>query len=394
MPKRKFSLFFAYFPYGGVGASPSEHPAIRNWFAKLLRDLYTKYSDQISSVAWKDFADTPITMTRNAAVLEARKANADIIVMVDSDMIPDLYLEPTYAAEYPVEAQGARPFIEVVLQEFEARWHVGPYSICAPYCGPPPYSPVYVFTWEGGSHEIPDDLFKLKMFGRQEAAMLTGVGPCAAQPTGCIAMDMRLFEMAEPDPINGKGWFYYEFKNGHHAKKDSTEDVTCTRDMAMIVQKKLGYNPLLCAWDCWAGHVKPVIVGKPRAIHVEHIEKRFAQAVRDDVHLEERVDASLGPYEGLGDMIYNGTNEWPEKKPDGDMLTPMAVNPLSPAICRGPAIIGNKEAYEEAEKLVQIYGPAMYERGCIDPQKSFAANSKAVDAERQAQADRDLGAND
>lgn len=291
MPARKFRIFVSFFPYGGNGSAPSEHPAIRNWFSKFLRDCYTKYADQVADVVWKDFADTPVTMTRNAAVLAAREAQADILVMIDSDQVPDLYLDPAYRAQFPDEAKTARPFLEVVLEEFDARWHVGPYSICAPYCGPPPYSPVYIFTWATGAQEIADSRVKLAMVERREAALLTGVGSCAAQPTGCIAIDMRLFALMEPDLENGKGWFYYEYTDGRQAKKASTEDVTFSRDASMIVHRKLGYNPLLVAWDCWAGHVKPVTIGKPAITTIDYIENRYAQAVRDDVHNGERVPA-------------------------------------------------------------------------------------------------------
>lgn len=305
MPRQKFSIYFAFFPYGGNGAAPSEHPAIRNWFANTLLDLKTKYAEQVSDITWKDFADTPVTMTRNAAAVAACEAKADILVMIDSDNIPDLYLTPEYRALYPSEAQSARPFMEVVLEQFEKRWSAGPISICAPYCGPPPHSPVYVFKWEQGCDEVQDKTYRLRMFERSEASIMSGVGPCAAQPTGCIAMDTRLFKLCEPDAKDGKGWFYYEYKNGYNAKKCSTEDVTCTRDLALMVQKKLGYNPLLCAWDCWAGHVKPVIIGKPSVISIENVEPRYRKAVLDDVHKDEKIDAESVEYvePEVGDKI-------------------------------------------------------------------------------------------
>lgn len=291
---RKFKIFVSFFPYGGNGAAPSEHPAIRNWFAVTLRDLHTKYADQVADVVWRDFADTPITMTRNAAVIEARKYGADILVMIDSDNIPDLYLTPEYRAMFPDDAATSRPFMQVVLEEMEQRFSEGPHVVMAPYCGPPPHAPVYIFGWEEGPEDAtPDAPMKLKKIDRREAALLRGVGHCAAGPTGCIAFDMRIFTICEPDldANKGKGWFYYEYKDGRHGEKASTEDVTCTRDMSLIVQKKLGYNPLLVAWDCWAGHVKPVIIGKPHRRTLEQIEYRYRQVALDNISDGESIDA-------------------------------------------------------------------------------------------------------
>jgi hypothetical protein len=299
MTPRKYKVFLAFFPYGGNGSAPSENPAIRNWFAGALLDLKTKHADKVESVSWKDFADTPITMTRNAAVLAARKANADILIMVDSDMVPDMYLHPEHAALDPQAAKEARPFIDVALEQIDGHYEQGPIVIGAPYCGPPPTAPVYVFCWEEGCQEAIDARQELRMFSRNEAAIMKGVGPAAALATGMIAYDMRAFNLIEPIPSrNGQdvtrgsqGFYYYEFDDHYHAHKGSTEDVTNTRDISFNGIRRLGYNPLLCAWDCWAGHVKPLVVGKPKVIPIEAVEGRYAQAVRDDVSAHERIDA-------------------------------------------------------------------------------------------------------
>lgn len=301
MTPRKYNIFFAYFPYGGNGSAPSENPAIRNWWGKTLLALKTgRHAAKVDRIMCEDFADTPITMTRNAAVLSARKNKADILVMVDSDMVPDMYLLPQHAKDDPAAAAGAKPFIDVAIAEIDDHYEVGPIVIGAPYCGPPPSAPVYIFHWEEHCKEAVDTKHELRMFTRNEAAIMTGVGTAAALPTGMIAYDMRAFDLIEPIPSrNGQdatrgsmGFFYYEFDDHYHANKGSTEDVTNTRDICFNGVRKLGYNPLRVAWDCWAGHVKPLVVGKPRIIPIESVEGRYAKAVRDEISGHERIDAS------------------------------------------------------------------------------------------------------
>ena len=75
--------------------------------------------------------------------------------------------------------------------------------------------------------------------------------------------DMRAFELTEPRTTEDKPWFYYEWKDRFCAEKASTEDVTMTRDLSLVGTQKLGYNPVYCNWDSWAGHWKPKCVGKP-----------------------------------------------------------------------------------------------------------------------------------
>jgi len=43
----------------------------------------------------------------------------------------------------------------------------------------------------------------------------------------------------------------------------------------LVGTQKLGYNPLFCNWDAWAGHWKPKCVGKPQFIEAKHISKKL-----------------------------------------------------------------------------------------------------------------------
>jgi len=285
MQDRKFRVLTTFFPYGGNGAAPSEHPAIRNWYAKAAVSM--SKNPLVQDFGTADFADTPITMTRNQAVLQARKDNADILIMVDSDMVPDLYLDKRYGRTES-HVSDPKPFIDVALETIAKNYERGPVVIAAPYCGPPPYEAPYVFTWDAYPNDAADPNIQLRMFTRKEAAAATGISEAAALPTGLIAYDMRVFKHAEPKP-GDRGWFYYEFTDHYHAGKGGTEDVMCTRDLSMAVQRDLGYNPLLVAWDCWAGHVKPWTVGKPKPVCIGQIEPRFRRAVEEGIQADERV---------------------------------------------------------------------------------------------------------
>lgn len=283
--RQKFNILLSFFPYGGNGGSPSEHPAIRNWAMKTLMRLKEHPLVNPDGIRWADFDDTPITMTRNRAVLAARDIKADILVMVDSDMVPDLYLSGPYAKS--MHAVSAKPFIDTSLDIFDQWWEKGPVVIGAPYCGPPPFEPPYVFVWDSWPSEAADPSFEIRMMTRKEAHDATGVTSVAALPTGLIAFDMRVFEYSEPKP-GDRGWFYYEFEDHFHSKKTGTEDVMCTRDLSLAVMNQLGYNPLKCAWDCWAGHMKPRVVGKPTPTPVEAIERKFRRSVEMNSRGDDR----------------------------------------------------------------------------------------------------------
>jgi hypothetical protein len=285
MQSRKYKVFFAFFPYGGNGGSPSEHPAVRTWFAKTLLTL--KENPLVHDFCWKDFDDTPITMTRNQAVLAARQVKADILVMIDSDMIPDLYL---LGGDYSKSghAVGAKPFLPQAIDLIDQYYETGPVIVAAPYCGPPPDESPYVFVWEESPSEAATPDLKLRMMTRTEASMRTGVSSAAALPTGLIAFDVRAFKYTEPQE-GGRGWFYYEFDDHYHAAKGGTEDVMATRDLSLAIQTKLGYNPLKVTWDSWAGHMKPRVVGKPTLTYASSVDARYRKAIEEGANHNERI---------------------------------------------------------------------------------------------------------
>ena len=261
MQQRKLNVGLVTFSYGGNGGISSEVPDIREWMTPLVAEA--SRDPRIENIRIWNLADTPITMTRNRAVLQAREYGIDVLVMIDSDMKPDM--------------DGDKKFFPSSFDFLYDHYEKGPVVIGAPYCGPPPAECVYVFEWRDMQSGHPNPDFQLKMYERSQAVKMSGIQPCAALPTGLIMYDMRAFELTEPKTDEDKPWFYYEFPDKYQAEKASTEDVTMTRDLSLVGTQKLGYNPVHCNWDAWAGHWKPKCVGKPQFIEAKHISSKLKQ---------------------------------------------------------------------------------------------------------------------
>lgn len=317
MQPRKFNVMFANFAYGGNGGISSEVPDIRRWMMGLIPKM--KDDERIDAIRETTISDTPITMSRNQAVLAARNAGIDVLVMVDSDMNPLRH----------VSEPGFKEFFTSSFDFLCNHYEKGPCVIGAPYCGPPGgvgSENVYVFEWQNYGDMGQQTPFSLEQIPRMLAARMTGIQQCAALPTGLIMYDMRAFELIEPSPLSNsqvldmliekridkkkalrmlsKGWFYYEWKDGTASEKISTEDVTNTRDISLAGQAKLGYNPMYCNWDSPVGHWKPwCVAGKPYIHDPANIVETFKEAMRcdeaglDGDNLVVEFKAKIGPGE-------------------------------------------------------------------------------------------------
>lgn len=276
MTDRKAKVGICSFSYGGNGGIRSEVPDVRDWMIETI--IAAKADKRVSSIVQFDIADTPITMGRNKAVIEAKALGLDFLVMIDSDMKPDC-------------EEGAPKFWDVGFDFVFNHYEKGPSVIAAPYGGPPPLENMYVFCWENTRNNSPDGNFNLRQYQRQEAARMTGITPVAALPTGLIIFDMRIFDVVN---TSGNGWFYYEWSDNFASEKGSTEDVTATRDMSLIGGVKLGYNPVYCAWDCWAGHWKPYLVTKPRPLDAMNVGDTMWRSLLNRTKNEVPVYLNLG----------------------------------------------------------------------------------------------------
>lgn len=245
----KKSVLVCRFAYGFC-----EHPDTVTWMMDQLlwleRNGYQPMSTAIN--------DTPITMTRNRALKIVLEKKIDYLLMVDSDMKPDMYLG--------IDPE-AKPFLPTALEFMKE--HAGPCAIAAPYCGPPPVENVYVFRWENNESENPSQDLKLDQYSRGHASLMRGIKRAAALPTGVFLIGRDALELLPKD----RAHFYYEWKN-NSTEKGSTEDVTFSRDLQHLGVKTY------CHWDAWAGHWKMKCVGKPIPYTEEFVEQKLHEAVR------------------------------------------------------------------------------------------------------------------
>ena len=258
--KKRLNLGICTFSYGGNGGISSEVPDIREWMIPLV--VGAAKDERIEEIKVWNLADTPITMPRNRSVLMAREYGVDVLLMVDSDMKPDI--------------DGSEQFFPSSFDFLYNHYEEGPVCIGAPYCGPPPNECVYVFRWQNNASESANPDFRLEMYDRHTAARMEGIQECAALPTGLIMYDMRCFDLTEPQTADDNPWFYYEWPDKFASHKASTEDVTMTRDLSVAGTRALGYNPVMCNWSAWAGHWKPKCVGKPITLDANTLGQKLS----------------------------------------------------------------------------------------------------------------------
>jgi hypothetical protein len=254
-------LMIARFPFQN-----QECPDTTDWLLETV--LRCKQDPRISEVLRTREDDTPITMTRNKVLKQAIHSNVDYVLMVDSDMKPDLV---------PGQDFFPRAF-DFALQ------HNGPCVIGAPYCGPPPLENIYVFRWATWQSDHPNQDIRIEQYTREEAAIRAGFEEVAALPTGLILIAMEGVKRLTPP------WFDYEWADPpYNTQKASTEDVFFTRNLSL-----LGV-PQYVFWDAWAGHWKRKCVGRPRLWMVDEIREEFVEAVRRDQKTNERIiDVACG----------------------------------------------------------------------------------------------------
>lgn len=244
---QKWKIMLCCFPYGGT-----QRKEITPW-AMSAALWAAKQKDIDGGLLYANQDDTPITMGRNLAVRTAIEQGVDILVMLDSDMSPDI--------------DRSHPFLPSAFQFIKSRWNQAPTIISAPYCtGGPGYLPI-MGTWRTHKEGL---AFKTELYTREEAAAFTGILPCSLQATGLMAIDMRVFTGFS---INGETvklpppWFYYEYRDNYNSHKASTEDMVFTRNVSLLFAKhglEIGYVD----WDAWAQHVKAQHIGKPETVGI------------------------------------------------------------------------------------------------------------------------------
>lgn len=284
MKKAQCNVYVALFCYGGNGGLAMMAPELGIWLAKTYYEM--KNDERIGSVGIKIYSDTPITMTRNRAVRDAKLMGCDMVLMLDSDNQPDGYLSP---------GNDSKPFWKTAFDFSYDRLLQGiPTVIAAPYCGPPP-PPVensyvitngdvtytetyggevpYLFQWSNKESDVPHAHLKIDILTRNEASRLSGIYPVAALPTGVCLFTLNAFE-GLPQP-----YFKYEM-NADGSEKQSTEDVVATRDISLYWKITKGYDVLFATCDSWALHHKTKKVGRPQFVPIDSVADTFVEAIR------------------------------------------------------------------------------------------------------------------
>jgi len=223
-----------------------------------------KFTSRLHDIWLNSYADCPVTMTRNLAIKDAQTLGADLLLMIDSDMFPDVHVG---------EDSDAVPFMDAAFDRIYELYDQGPRVIAAPYGGAPPHENCFEFKWSQHANLGEESPFELRQFTREECVLMSGIHPCAAVATGLIMYDMRCFDLIEPP------YFNYEWSDKTQSSKSSTEDVQNTRDISLAGINQLGYNPVECAWSSWAGHLKNWCVKKPGLFNEMNIAANLSKAL-------------------------------------------------------------------------------------------------------------------
>ena len=278
MKDGKYRVAIAYFPYGGNGNTESVCPTVTDWIIRAIHWRDTQAADRLEEIKVFKLADTPITMTRNRAVVQAIAADVDFLFMVDSDMAPD--------EQFLAGAPSAKSFFPLAIEFLIANHAQGPHVIAAPYVGGPIDQRIHAYRWRETCNPKatdPEHGWYLNGYTREEAMLMQGVSPVDAVGTGLIGFDVRAFKMAMPcqesDESRWRGWFYYEWADETASEKKSTEDVTATRDIAVLGQVHYNRRLVYVAWDCWAGHWKPECQTKPLMFSTDRVPYRLRDSM-------------------------------------------------------------------------------------------------------------------
>lgn len=278
-PALKLDILVCFFAYGGNGGVAMQLPSHARWWATVFHQM--KSDPRIGRVGEMTLSDTPITMTRNKAVRTAKEGGFHLLLMLDSDNEIDLYANC-----------GGKPFWDSSFEFVYERARRGlPTVIAAPYCGPPPHPTkggeenVYVFRWTDHESDVDDPgPFKIEAYARHDAALMQGIHPAAALPTGCCMFTMDCFDLLPPP------YFAYEWKDEWQDEKGSTEDVMATRNISLAGHAILGQEVVFCNWDAWAGHHKPKCVGKPKLLMANHVNEQYTEALKRGINSGDRIN--------------------------------------------------------------------------------------------------------
>ncbi len=260
MPKH--SVLICRFPYHG-----DEKYTVADWLADTVHEM--KGDPRVGDLPkLPPIDDTPIPMSRNRACREAQRLGVDFVLMVDSDMAPDLRLP------------GMKKFWASSFDFILAR--PAPGGGAAPSGGPPPHENVSGFRGPTPHTDSAAADFRRAQYPREEAAARVGFEEVAALPTGLILFHAKALDRLPPP------WFEYEYTDQYRTHKSTTEDVFFTRNAS------LAGVPVYCNWDAWAGHWKQKVVGKPAPMGPDQVGKELREALARRPRDEKILDVPEG----------------------------------------------------------------------------------------------------
>ena len=225
----------------------------------IRAETWTKESPLVEDLFHTSIGKTPTPVARNFAVSEAKRINADILVMVDDDMGPN----PDW---FPM----AMTFL---FSQPE------PSVIVSPYCCAPPKEEVQIFEWQTDEANSRIRSYRTGHVNLDDAANRKGVQRIQNAGTGLVAYDMRVFDKIKPP--------YYDYGyDEHHTKVTETEDC--------FLHRRLNFAdvPIWVSWDHWSYHFKVKAVGKPVSIALKEISELYLGQARAHLIKEPHVGSA------------------------------------------------------------------------------------------------------
>lgn len=206
-----------------------EHPHVGSWLAQTCHDFVT--SGVCAGLDEFVVNRAPVYAARNLAAKRAVAAGADYLIMIDAtDTVPDV-------------ARGAPPFVKTALSY--ATRSGGPVWVSAPV--PMANQCVNVHREVVGD----DGARHLELVPLEAAAGRSGFERVPATGTGLVLADVRCFTQT-PEP-----WFAFQYADPSCCEVSAGEDVMFTARL-----HEAGV-PVVAAWDCWCGHAKEILLGRP-----------------------------------------------------------------------------------------------------------------------------------
>ena len=194
----------------------------------FIAEVYGGFRPPVTAVHLGRIDWQPTDCARNRAVVTMRQDEADVLFMIDADMVPN---------------PGFWGAALAVLAEHPAA------IVASPYCGQRQHGSfehghrVHVLTGcTNGKYE---------RIGPGRAARRSGVEEVLAVGTGLVAVGKTAFDLVAPP------WFDFRYTTPEHVT------IARSEDFGFCVRLREAGGRVFCDWDHWSGHAKESIIGKP-----------------------------------------------------------------------------------------------------------------------------------